>query len=121
MAATDLMTMTKQEALDKVGRLKNSLMRYKEDAKKAGAVGIRIAGGAAGGIGSGVLQHYRPELWEGSGMPTDASVALLAGGASFFQKDETASDMLVSLAIGFGAPALSRMTAKMLAERESGG
>lgn len=121
MASEAIQALPKAELVSKYDRLRNTMVKYKEDAKKVGRVGARYLAGGGGAVLSGVSQHYYPEIWEGSGMPTDAAGSLVLAIASFFQTDRSIEDMLVDGAIGMGAPAVSRLTKQVLDERASSG
>lgn len=101
------MTMTKDEALSALTRAKNSLVKIKEAAEAPLAQGMCTLSGIGGGVASGVIRAYVPEVY---GIPVDGALGVAISVLSLLGAGEKIYDATAVFGVGLAAPAFSRGT-----------
>jgi hypothetical protein len=104
--------MTKDELVSAYARAKNYLATFKARAQAPMEQGALTLSGWGGGILSGVLRVYLPEVW---GVPVDGALGVVISLASLMGAGEAKMwDASAVFGVGLAAPALSRGTENLL-------
>lgn len=110
---------SKTELVASLQRMRSAVSRHRAEAEQAAIQGGAVLAGAGGAVAAGAIRHFRPNLIADTESPTDGIIGAALTLGSFFVTDQTARMAALAGGIGMSAPALARMTERVLAERDS--
>ncbi len=108
--ATDLATlrdMSKDELISGLARAKAAAINLKEKLEAPMAQGANTLAGWGGGIASGVIRAFIPEVF---GLPVDGTLGVLTSLLCLLKAGDSLVDATAVFGVGLASPAFSRGT-----------
>jgi hypothetical protein len=108
--ATDLATlrdMSKDELITGMARAKQTLQRIRTEMEAPMAQGAKTLAGWGGGVTSGVIRAFIPELF---GLPVDGTLGVATSLLCLLKAGDSLVDATAVFGVGLSAPAFSRGT-----------
>lgn len=102
-----LREMNKDELISSLGKAKSALINLREKLEAPMAQGSHTMSGWGGGIASGVIRAFLPELF---GLPVDGTLGVAISLLCLLKAGDSLVDATAVFGVGLAAPAFSRGT-----------
>jgi len=102
-----LREMNKDELISSLGKAKSALINLREKLEAPMAQGAHTMSGWGGGIVSGVIRAFVPELF---GLPVDGALGVAISLLCLLKAGDSLVDATAVFGVGLAAPAFSRGT-----------